>query len=321
MFRGNFYRHFVARVNFNDARAVCNSVGAELTSISSEAENTFVHSLEGGERTRWIGLVRSGDTFAWLDGTPFTYSNWFEGEPNNFRNREDCVTLGNTQFAVLDGWNDADCNNDARGFVCKISGSGDTTAAVTSSSSTTEATTTAATTSDSTSSTTTAASTTSSEPTTTIKTTSTSSTDPTSTAVPTTDASSTSGSPWSSFGASEYLYMADDLLPQAKARKSCEDLGATLVSINSEAEGVFVSQLEPLGRPRWLGIKRDSNDEFTEWEDGTAVIYTNFYADQPDNLDGREKCVLMSKSSEPDVTGWDDRMCVLQRSYVCERAL
>ena len=33
----------------------------------------------------WIGLSRSGnlDNWKWSDGTPFSYSNWDEGQPNN----------------------------------------------------------------------------------------------------------------------------------------------------------------------------------------------------------------------------------------------
>lgn len=307
-FAGNFYRHYSERVNFAEARAICNDVGAELVSISSEAENVFVHGLEGGDRSRWIGLIRTGaSSFAWLDGSDLVFESWFEGEPNNFRNRENCVTLGNSQFARLDGWNDADCDRVARGFVCEIGApnTGSTVAGSTLSD----------TTSTSTSSTSTPV--TSTSPASTSSSSASTSSSTASTAAPTT----TTASIWTKFGESEYLYFAEERVPQARARRSCEALGAYLVTINSMKEGVFVSQLEPLGRPRWIGLKRDNSGNFSVWDDGTPVDYLNFYSGQPDNMDGRENCVLMSKSSEVDVTGWDDRMCVLPRSYVCERPL
>jgi C-type mannose receptor len=325
-FAGNFYRHYSERVNFAEARAVCNNVGAELASISSEAENVFVHGLEGGDRARWIGLIRTGaSSFAWLDGSDLAFESWFEGEPNNFRNREDCATLGNSQFARLDGWNDANCDSDARGFVCEIgapntglpgSTTAEPTTAATSSDTTSTSTSSATTPVSSSSSAATSSS--SAAPSSSSAQTSTS----TSTAVPTSPPTTTAtASIWTQFGDSEYLYFAEEKVPQAKARRDCEALGANLAIIASMEEGTFVASLEPVGRPRWIGLKRDGSGNFSAWDDGTPVDYINFYAGQPDNMDGRENCVLMSKSSEVDVTGWDDRMCVLPRSYVCERPL
>ena len=61
----------------------------------------------------------------WDDGSPFDYTNWAYGEPNNYYGNEDCL--------YMDGynrkWNDAGCNRDDRSwniyFICaKLAGPG-----------------------------------------------------------------------------------------------------------------------------------------------------------------------------------------------------
>ena len=55
--------------------------------------------------------------FEWSDYSPFDYTSWMEGEPNNWGEGEDCVTFtftpGHTQF-----WNDDHCDKPFM-FVCE----------------------------------------------------------------------------------------------------------------------------------------------------------------------------------------------------------
>jgi hypothetical protein len=56
----------------------------------------------------WIGGSDSaveGD-WVWNDGTPFTYSAWSYGQPDNWEGREDCVSV-RTWDSYL--WNDLPC--------------------------------------------------------------------------------------------------------------------------------------------------------------------------------------------------------------------
>ena len=41
----------------------------------------------------WIGLGRSGNGFGWVDGSPFDFPYWLDGEPNGADNDEDCVEV------------------------------------------------------------------------------------------------------------------------------------------------------------------------------------------------------------------------------------
>ena len=62
--------------------------GGHLATISSGAENSFVAGL-GTSNLRWIGGYQPpgspepGGNWSWVTGEPFTYTNWYPGEPNN----------------------------------------------------------------------------------------------------------------------------------------------------------------------------------------------------------------------------------------------
>jgi hypothetical protein len=73
-----------------------------LVSIHSAAENTYVNSLFTTASSYWIGLYDAAvdDTFAWIDGSSFDYSNWASGQP--------AFTTGTVDFGLYDislnGW-------------------------------------------------------------------------------------------------------------------------------------------------------------------------------------------------------------------------
>jgi len=82
------------RITWEDARAAAQALGPgwDLTTIGSGEENDFVTSLLNttlplGDRAHfWLGATDAAveGTWEWIDGTPFTYTNWWSGEPNNF---------------------------------------------------------------------------------------------------------------------------------------------------------------------------------------------------------------------------------------------
>ncbi|XP_055995966.1 macrophage mannose receptor 1-like isoform X2 [Ostrea edulis] len=105
-------------LSFDAARDYCRAYGGDLTSIHTVAENNFVATLtQSSSVSVWIGLndkdVERGHK--WTDGTPTDYTNWNRGEPNNFADTEDCVTMN----LGSGGWNDINCYF-SKPFVCKI---------------------------------------------------------------------------------------------------------------------------------------------------------------------------------------------------------
>ena len=108
-----------------EAESDCEKSGAHLTSINSVEEQAFVTKLHDPTRVliTWIGGIREGSSFKWIDGSAFTYQNWNSGEPNGKEGEnQDCMELYSapgTRFH--EKWNDIPCdmNKRAKGFVCE----------------------------------------------------------------------------------------------------------------------------------------------------------------------------------------------------------
>ncbi len=105
---------------FGLARQACEAEGAMLASIRSQAEQDFVTTAAFAlRRTRWyLGALDWPDEgeFRWLDESPFEFSIWAEGEPNNHANAEDCVVFGHRGAPE---WNDVYCGV-YTSFVCRL---------------------------------------------------------------------------------------------------------------------------------------------------------------------------------------------------------
>ena len=106
-------------ISWTDAKAaaensVYNGIYGHLVTITSEHENDFVGLLGPYDAYPWIGLS-DADTegeYKWVTGEPFTYSNWYSGQPDNYNN-EDYVG-----FWPFDEWMDTtNDDNSITGYV------------------------------------------------------------------------------------------------------------------------------------------------------------------------------------------------------------
>lgn len=99
-----------------DALESCESWGGSLVKIDSREEDDLL-----GERmttTFWIAAsdrVQEGQVF-WSGGAPLLFTNWSQGQPDDFQGREDCVV----KTAPAGTWNDRPCGN-VNPFVCERS--------------------------------------------------------------------------------------------------------------------------------------------------------------------------------------------------------
>lgn len=97
-------------ITWTAASAAAQSSGWYLATVGSAAENDFIKSLLNSSLANrshfWLGAtdqVTEG-TYLWVDGTPFSFTNWWGGEPNN---------SGNEDYVAMDlrsgswAWNDA----------------------------------------------------------------------------------------------------------------------------------------------------------------------------------------------------------------------
>lgn len=118
------YQIYNLGITWEEAKAYCESQGGHLATITSKEEDDYLYNLvkEQGYKSAYFGLERDGDTWKWVTGEDFSYSNWADDEPNNDGSNEN---YGMYYFKYTDGkWNDggidtteASSNNTA--FICE----------------------------------------------------------------------------------------------------------------------------------------------------------------------------------------------------------
>ncbi|XP_040318670.1 C-type lectin domain family 4 member D [Herpailurus yagouaroundi] len=101
----------------------CTDMGAHLVTITSEAEQNFIVQFLDRRFSYFLGLTDEDHEgqWSWVDKTPFDphIVFWHEGEPNNYKQNENCVILVNVQDKWA--WNDFPCNFERR-RICKLPG-------------------------------------------------------------------------------------------------------------------------------------------------------------------------------------------------------
>lgn len=115
---GNTY-HLTSRALISEAQAYAESLGGNVITINSQAENDFINNTwgDGGVSayagtTGGLGIglndVDDEGNFTWYSGEAFTYNGFHPGEPNNGSDGEDNVVyiLGGTNTDRLTHWND-----------------------------------------------------------------------------------------------------------------------------------------------------------------------------------------------------------------------
>ncbi|GFS20985.1 metalloendopeptidase [Elysia marginata] len=98
----------------DEAIEFCQSKGATLAFPVSEEENVYLRSLS--RRYMFLGITDKSVEGEFMTGTgePATFTKWREGEPNNYRGKEDC-----TEMLKDSTWNDVSCSRRLRYFVCQ----------------------------------------------------------------------------------------------------------------------------------------------------------------------------------------------------------
>ncbi|KAA8595364.1 hypothetical protein FQN60_012499 [Etheostoma spectabile] len=120
-FENSCYYTSTGSKNWTRSREYCQSKGADLAIIKSQAERRFINGLYTSDKEVWIGLTDEGveGQWVWVDGTPLTTAYWDKGQPNSYKGgNQDCVEFWHR--ATGDGdWNDENCNLD-QNFICEM---------------------------------------------------------------------------------------------------------------------------------------------------------------------------------------------------------
>ncbi|HAA12622.1 MAG TPA: hypothetical protein DCE41_13385 [Cytophagales bacterium] len=117
-FGGHYYQVFERElgITWQEAKAQCESLGGHLVIINSAEENDFLSTLGAANSNYFLGASdhEVEGEWQWVDGTPFDYANWAEGEPNNSGEGEDYLTA---LYILWPFWNDG--GEMAAGFICE----------------------------------------------------------------------------------------------------------------------------------------------------------------------------------------------------------
>jgi hypothetical protein len=115
---GHLYLPVDTGLRWHAAVSYCNDRGGYLVTVQSDAENEFVFRLNPGT---WLGAsdeAREG-VWVWANGEPWSYTHWYEGEPNNVGE------TGEHYLSYWDGsttgWNDLPLDAEPP-FICEWDG-------------------------------------------------------------------------------------------------------------------------------------------------------------------------------------------------------
>ena len=106
------YQMVTRAMSWADAQSWCEANGGYLATIDSAEEyQEVLNALSGSTTVCWLGGMRTGSSWEWVDGEPFSYTAWAAGEPNNDGGNEDRLAL----LKVNGTWSWYDVPSDVRG--------------------------------------------------------------------------------------------------------------------------------------------------------------------------------------------------------------
>lgn len=104
-------------LNFNDTIELCTSLGGKLPSIHSTDDTQFIARLVGSNARVWLGGLKNGSSFEWMDLSPLDHTPWLPDEPAcNSR----CCAIGYTTVGAK-GFVAKDCSISRR-MICVVKG-------------------------------------------------------------------------------------------------------------------------------------------------------------------------------------------------------
>ncbi|XP_051799768.1 type-2 ice-structuring protein-like [Acanthochromis polyacanthus] len=112
-FNGRCFRYIPTPMTWAQAEKNCQALGGNLASVHDYREHLklqrVIRDATYSYRKTWIGGsdAQQENVFFWSDGTPFRYTSWCPGEPNNHLAPQHCIQMnfGNTKC-----WDDLQCS-------------------------------------------------------------------------------------------------------------------------------------------------------------------------------------------------------------------
>uniref|UniRef100_H3C1V6 C-type lectin domain-containing protein n=1 Tax=Tetraodon nigroviridis TaxID=99883 RepID=H3C1V6_TETNG len=101
-------------MNWSIAKDHCNSLGANLASVSNQREYRFLQQMTktAGQSYAWLGGFYLQGSWLWINNEGFNYTLWFrQFSPTTYP----CLYILTNLFS--DGWSNAHCSS-AGPFIC-----------------------------------------------------------------------------------------------------------------------------------------------------------------------------------------------------------
>jgi hypothetical protein len=118
-FGGHWYKVFYEDGTWHEKKARCEAMGGYLACIETRKEQAFIAKLAKGDNLS-LGATdeASEGDWVWVNGAPFKYTCWLEGQPNNWGGDENYLATYD------DGeWVDVAADGDdfwmPTGFICE----------------------------------------------------------------------------------------------------------------------------------------------------------------------------------------------------------
>lgn len=105
-------------MNFNDTKELCTSLGGVLPSVHSTNDTQFLTRLVGGSARVWLGGIKNGSDYQWMDGSPFDYHPWLT--PDEPSCTGSCCAVGFTTV-ISNGFVAKECQIHRR-MICVVRG-------------------------------------------------------------------------------------------------------------------------------------------------------------------------------------------------------
>ena len=105
IFNGHSYLVIPLPLQWYEAKRVCEDMGGYLCCVESAPELEFLKPHIPSDNSVWLGAtdVKSLGNWKWVNGSPWEFSQWCPGQPDNFDGGEHFLACyGKTHL-----WNDA----------------------------------------------------------------------------------------------------------------------------------------------------------------------------------------------------------------------
>ncbi|UMM31910.1 hypothetical protein L5515_005923 [Caenorhabditis briggsae] len=121
------YKKYNTPSTYTQAVSACQSLGAELVSIDSFAENEALrkaydtNTLVNEADETWIGLKYMSGSWMWSGGSSASYLNWAPSQPASNQCAQMITDpLNNATYQYLrGGWKTYDCSKTSASYICE----------------------------------------------------------------------------------------------------------------------------------------------------------------------------------------------------------